>query len=238
MPVNLFVGGIPYEMTQAALTEMFSACGTVTSVNLIMDRDTGRSKGFGFVGMDTEAEAQAAIAKFNGTAIKSRKIFVSVARPQVKRPVEPVAPAGPGTPGFIERRSGLKDRRRPQPGAEEGRRPADKPWQDSGKRERYAGPRKWGPKPGGFSGPKKWGDKPAGSGEKRRDFSGPKKWEGKPGGFSGPKKWSDKRAGSGEKRRDFSGPKKWGPKPGGFGGPKKWGGKPGGSGRKGGPRPA
>ncbi|MBI5624112.1 MAG: RNA-binding protein [Elusimicrobia bacterium] len=227
MPVNLFVGGIPYEMTQAALTELFSACGAVTGVKLIMDRDTGRSKGFGFVEMGTEPEAQAAIAKFNGTELEGRKIFVSVARPQVKRPVEPVAPGGPGTPGFIERRSGLKDRRRPQPGADEGRRPAGKPWQDFGKREGSAGPRKWGPKPGGFGGPKKWGDKPA-----------PKKWGAKPSGFSGPKKWGDKPAAGGEKRRDFSGPKKWGPKPGGFSGPKKWGKKPGGFGRKGGPRPA
>ncbi|MFA6318593.1 MAG: RNA-binding protein [Elusimicrobiota bacterium] len=213
MPVNLFVGGIPYEMTQAALTELFSACGTVTNVKLIMDRDTGRSKGFGFIEMAAEAEAQAAIAKFNDTTLDGRKIFVSVARPQEKRPVSPV-----GAPGFVERRSGLKDRRRPQAGPEEGRRPAGKPWQDSGKREGFAGPKKWGAKPGGFSGPKKWGPKP--------------------GGFSGPKKWGDKPAGGGEKRRGFGGPKKWGSKPSGFGGPKKWGGKPGGSGRKGGPRPA
>ncbi|MBI5882331.1 MAG: RNA-binding protein [Elusimicrobia bacterium] len=210
MPVSLFVGGIPYEMTQAALTELFSACGSVTNVKLIMDRDTGRSKGFGFVDMASEAEAQAAIAKFNGADIEGRKVFVSVARPQVKRPVDPAgAPGAPGTsgrPGFVERRSGLRDRRRPQPGAEEGRRPADKPWKDSGKREGFAGPRKWGPKPGGFA--------------------GHKKWESKPGGFSGPKKWGDKPAGGGEKCRDFSGPKKWG-------------GKPGGSGRKGGgPRSA
>ena len=137
MAVNLFVGGIPYEMTQAALTELFSACGSVTSVKLIMDRDTGRSKGFGFVEMSSEAEAQAAIVKFNGADIEGRKVFVSVARPQEKRPAGSVGPAGPagatgpvgpGTPGFVERRSGLRDRRRRQPGADEGRRPADKPW--------------------------------------------------------------------------------------------------------------
>jgi RNA recognition motif-containing protein len=191
MSVNLFVGGIPYEMTQAALTELFSACGSVTNVKLIMDRDTGRSKGFGFVEMSSEAEAQAAIAKFNGTDIEGRMVFVSLARPQVKRPAGSVGPAGPadttgpagpGAPGFVERRSGLKDRRRHQPGTDEGRRPAAKPWQDSGKREGFAGPRKWGPKPGGFSGPKKWGAKPSEGGEKRRDFTGPKKWGAKPGG--------------------------------------------------------
>lgn len=85
MPVNLFVGGIPYEMTQAALTELFSACGSVTSVKLIMDRDTGRSKGFGFVEMGSEQEAQAAIEALNGKSIDGRSLTVNEARPQESR---------------------------------------------------------------------------------------------------------------------------------------------------------
>jgi len=137
MTNNLFVGGLPYETTREELTKLFAACGKVNDVKLIMDGFTGRSKGFGFVEMSTEAEAQAAMAKLNGTTLGQRQLFISEARPQEKRP------SGlPGKPGFVERRSGLKDRRRQQPAVAVEKRPADMPRQDGAKREGFGGAKK------------------------------------------------------------------------------------------------
>lgn len=83
---KLYVGNLPYSATEESLTEKFSACGTVDSAKLITDRDTGRSKGFGFVEMATDAEAQAAIDSLDGTDYDGRPMKVNEARPQQKRP--------------------------------------------------------------------------------------------------------------------------------------------------------
>ncbi|MCX5794748.1 MAG: hypothetical protein NTY77_04560 [Elusimicrobia bacterium] len=130
MSANLFVGGLPYETTQEELMQLFAACGKVSTVKLIMDGLTGRSKGFAFVEMSTEAEAQAAVAKLNGTAMGERQLSVSEARAQERRP-EVARGARPGgeliRPDSVERRSGPKDRRRQQPAVADAPGPADKP---------------------------------------------------------------------------------------------------------------
>lgn len=85
MGKRLYVGGLPFEMTDAQLQELFSACGRVESAKVISDKISGRSKGFGFVEMATETEAQAAIQKFNGSSVGSRNIVVNEARPMEDR---------------------------------------------------------------------------------------------------------------------------------------------------------
>ena len=79
---KLYVGNLPYSATETSLREAFSASGTVDSVSLITDRDTGQSKGFGFVEMSTDSEAQAAIQAMNGAALDGRQIKVSEAKPK------------------------------------------------------------------------------------------------------------------------------------------------------------
>lgn len=79
---KLFVGGLAWATTDDSLKNLFSQVGTVTSATIIMDRDTGRSKGFGFVEMSSEAEALEAIKKLNGTELDGRKIIVNEARPK------------------------------------------------------------------------------------------------------------------------------------------------------------
>ena len=85
MGKKLYVGNLPYTATEQALTDSFSECGTVTSVKIITDRETGRSKGFGFVEMDSDDEANSAIEKMNGFSMGGREINVSEARPQAPR---------------------------------------------------------------------------------------------------------------------------------------------------------
>ena len=82
---KLYVGNLPYSATESDLTEKFSASGTVESAKLITDRDTGQSKGFGFIEMGTDSEAQAAIEALNGTDYGGRPMKVNEARPQEKR---------------------------------------------------------------------------------------------------------------------------------------------------------
>jgi len=86
MSTKLFVGGLPWRTTEEALSETFSQAGTVISVSIITDRTTGRSKGFGFVEMSTEEEAEKAIELFNGQDFEGRNIVVSVARPKEDAP--------------------------------------------------------------------------------------------------------------------------------------------------------
>ncbi|MBN2198197.1 RNA-binding protein [Candidatus Wolfebacteria bacterium] len=85
MAKKLYVGGLPYETDQQALQDLFSQVGTVDSAAVITDRMTGRSKGFGFVEMSTEEEAQNAISKLNGKEVGGRTITVNEARPQEPR---------------------------------------------------------------------------------------------------------------------------------------------------------
>jgi RNA recognition motif-containing protein len=85
MGKKLYVGNLPFSATEAALNEMFAQAGTVDSVRLITDRDTGRSKGFGFVEMASDEEAEAAISSLNGTQMEGRQITVNEARPMAPR---------------------------------------------------------------------------------------------------------------------------------------------------------
>ena len=82
---KLYVGNLPYSTTQDSLQTTFSQCGTVDSVNIITDRDTGQSKGFGFVEMSSDSEAQKAIQELNGTNIDGRDIRVNEAKPKAPR---------------------------------------------------------------------------------------------------------------------------------------------------------
>jgi RNA recognition motif-containing protein len=84
MGKKLYVGNLPFDTTDASLQQMFEAHGTVQSVQIIMDRDTGRSKGFGFVEMGSDQEAQAAIAAINGKDVGGRSLTVNEARPKAE----------------------------------------------------------------------------------------------------------------------------------------------------------
>lgn len=85
MGTKLYVGSLPYSVTDQQLQELFAQHGTVSSAKVIMDRFTGRSRGFGFVEMATSEEAQKAIAALNGTQYEGRTLVVNEAKPQEKR---------------------------------------------------------------------------------------------------------------------------------------------------------
>jgi RNA recognition motif-containing protein len=85
MATKLYVGNLPYETTQADLEELFAPFGTVASASVITDKFSGRSKGFGFVEMSTDEEAQKAVAEMNGKEISGRAIVVNEARPMEPR---------------------------------------------------------------------------------------------------------------------------------------------------------
>ncbi|MCE3009179.1 MAG: RNA-binding protein [Proteobacteria bacterium] len=85
MSKKLYIGNLSYSTTDQTLVDTFSQCGTVESAKVIMDRETGRSKGFAFVEMSSASEAQASIAKFNGTDMGGRAMNVSEAKPQAPR---------------------------------------------------------------------------------------------------------------------------------------------------------
>lgn len=86
MATKLYVGGLPYSTQEDALSGLFAQAGNVTSAVVIMDKMSGRSKGFGFVEMSTEEEAQKAISMFNGNEFEGRKLTVNEARPMEARP--------------------------------------------------------------------------------------------------------------------------------------------------------
>jgi RNA recognition motif-containing protein len=83
---KLYVGNLAYSVRDDSLQQAFSQFGTVNSAKVMMDRETGRSKGFGFVEMGSDAEAQAAINGMNGQALEGRAIVVNEARPREERP--------------------------------------------------------------------------------------------------------------------------------------------------------
>jgi hypothetical protein len=83
---KLYVGNLAYSVRDDSLLQAFSPFGTVTSAKVMMDRETGRSKGFGFVEMGSDAEAQAAINGMNGQALDGRAVVVNEARPREERP--------------------------------------------------------------------------------------------------------------------------------------------------------
>ncbi len=107
MDNKLYVGNLPYAATEDQLKTHFSQAGTVTSVALIIDRATGRAKGFGFVEMATGEEAQKAISMFNGQEFLGRSITVNVAKPREERPRNSY---GDRNRGGDRNRSGGRDR--------------------------------------------------------------------------------------------------------------------------------
>ncbi len=82
---KLYVGNLPYSATEETLRETFSKCGDVDSATMITDRDTGQSKGFGFVEMSRDSEAQKAIQELNGSTLDGREIKVNEAKPKAPR---------------------------------------------------------------------------------------------------------------------------------------------------------
>lgn len=86
MEAKLYVGNLPYSTVDADLENLFAAAGTVKSAQVIKDRQSGRSKGFGFVEMSSQAEAENAIAMFHGKDYSGRPLTVNIARPREDRP--------------------------------------------------------------------------------------------------------------------------------------------------------
>jgi cold-inducible RNA-binding protein len=101
MQNKLFVGNLSFEVTENELQDLFAQSGTVTEVNLMLDRATGRSRGFAFVTMATDEAAQAAIGALNGRELKGRALTVNVARPREER-----SGGGGGGGGFRGGRGG------------------------------------------------------------------------------------------------------------------------------------
>lgn len=86
METKLYVGNLPYSARSEGLQELFARAGTVASANVITDRESGRSKGFGFVEMGSPEEAEKAIQMFNGYSFEGRDLRVNIARPREDRP--------------------------------------------------------------------------------------------------------------------------------------------------------
>jgi RNA recognition motif-containing protein len=86
MATKLFIGSLAWTTTDDSLRDFFATVGTVVSANVIVDRDTNRSKGFGFVEMSSEEEAKAAVDQLNGKELDGRAIVVNEARPREERP--------------------------------------------------------------------------------------------------------------------------------------------------------
>ena len=94
MGAKIYVGGLPYSTTEQQLSDLFAVHGAVASSRIITDKFTGQSRGFGFVEMSSDSEAQAAITALNGTELGGRTLTVNEARPQ-----EPRTGGGPGRSG-------------------------------------------------------------------------------------------------------------------------------------------
>jgi len=86
MNKKLYVGGLPYSVTDAQLKELFEPHGTVDSANVITDKYTDRSRGFGFVEMSTQEEAEKAVQALNGTQLEGRSLTVNESKPRENRP--------------------------------------------------------------------------------------------------------------------------------------------------------
>ena len=97
---KLYVGNLPYSVRDNDLEQAFGAFGSVSSAKVMMERDTGRSKGFGFVEMGSDAEAQAAIQGMHGQALGGRAIVVNEARPMEARPPRSGGGGGYGGGGY------------------------------------------------------------------------------------------------------------------------------------------
>jgi RNA recognition motif-containing protein len=84
--MNIYTGNLPYRITEDELRDLFAQYGDVSSAKIIIDRDSGRSKGFGFVEMPDDTQAKAAIEALNGTEVQGRNMVVNEARPRPERP--------------------------------------------------------------------------------------------------------------------------------------------------------
>ncbi len=83
--MNIYVGNLSYTMSESELRDAFSAFGDVSSVKILMDRETGRSRGFGFVEMPNQSEAETAITQLNGKELGGRALRINEARPRERR---------------------------------------------------------------------------------------------------------------------------------------------------------
>jgi cold-inducible RNA-binding protein len=111
MAKKLFVGGLPWATTSDDLSQLFSQHGTVASATIVTDKMTGRSRGFGFVEFENEAEADAAVAALNNTEYNGRTLVVNVARPMEDRPRRNFGGgSGGGRGGYGGGRGGGNDR--------------------------------------------------------------------------------------------------------------------------------
>ena len=111
--MNIYVGNLAYDVDDAALRTAFEAHGRVTSAKVIMDRDTGRSRGFGFVEMASDDEARAAIEALNGADLMGRRLNVNEARPRTDRRGGPGGGSGGGPGGGGGGGGGRRGDRRP-----------------------------------------------------------------------------------------------------------------------------
>lgn len=114
METKAYVGNLSFSTTEEELKEMFSEAGTVVSVTLIKDRDTGQSKGFAFIEMSNQAEVEKAIQMFNGKTVGNRELKVNLARPREERGYSRGSydRGGPGGSRNRNRRGSSSDRRR------------------------------------------------------------------------------------------------------------------------------
>lgn len=87
--MNIYVGNLSYQMSESGINDVFAEFGAVDSVKIITDRDTGRSKGFGFVEMPNNEEAQAAVSALDGKEVDGRNLKVNEAKPREDRPRRP-----------------------------------------------------------------------------------------------------------------------------------------------------
>ena len=109
MAKTLYVGNLPYSWTGDNLRELFAQAGAVTSSSVISDRDSGRSKGFGFVDMESDDDAQKAIEQFNGYSAEGRELRVNEARPKEERPRFGGGGGGARNGGFRSRSFGSRN---------------------------------------------------------------------------------------------------------------------------------
>ncbi len=167
MGKKLFVGGLPYETNDLQLKELFAACGAVVSAKVIIDRETGKSKGFGFVEMSTDDQAKAALLKYNNFTLGTRRIMVNEARPMEPRPAGGYPPRpSPGGPSGAPRPGGFG-------GGDPGRNPnfgPDSKAYDE-RKNRYDNKKK-GRKEGDFDKGGKGGKGGGGKGKRHDDFDG------------------------------------------------------------------
>jgi RNA recognition motif-containing protein len=110
MATKLFVGNLPFSVTQTDLADLFSQVGTVTSASVIIDKFTGKARGFGFVEMADPQAAQQAIERFNGADLQGRALTVNEARPQQERSGGGRASFGGGGGGWNKGRGGRERR--------------------------------------------------------------------------------------------------------------------------------